>query len=142
MTSGLFHIYFHGGRMATFKTFEEIDAWQRSRELTSRIYRITSEGRFSKDFGLKDQIRRASVSIMSNIAEGFERSGTGEFTQFLATAKGSAGEVRAQLYVALDQGYVTQAVFETLSGASSQISRMISGLMSYLRKSGVKGTKF
>ncbi len=128
--------------MATFKTFEEIDAWQRSRELTSRIYRITSEGRFSKDFGLKDQIRRASVSIMSNIAEGFERSGTGEFTQFLATAKGSAGEVRAQLYVALDQGYVTQAVFETLSGASSQISRMISGLMSYLRKSGVKGTKF
>jgi four helix bundle protein len=128
--------------MATFKRFEDIDAWQKARELTSRIYRITGQGDFSKDYGLKDQIRRASVSIMSNIAEGFERSGTGEFAQFLATAKGSAGEVRSQLYVALDQDYITKATFEPLYGSVTQISRMISGLMSYLRKSGIKGTKF
>jgi four helix bundle protein len=128
--------------MASFKKFEDITAWQKSRELTSRIYRITGQGQFSKDFGLKDQIRRASVSIMSNIAEGFERSGTGEFTQFLATAKGSAGEVRSQLYVALDQDYITKTDFEFLHGGVTQISRMISGLMSYLRRSGVKGTKY
>jgi four helix bundle protein len=128
--------------MATFKKFEDISAWQKSRELTREIYCVTGQGSFAKDFGLKDQIRRASVSIMSNIAEGFERSGTGEFTQFLATAKGSAGEVRSQLYVALDQGYITKATFEVLTGGATQISRMISGLMSYLRRSGVKGTKF
>ena len=86
--------------MATFKTFEDIEAWQRSRALTKSIYKVTSQGTFARDFGLRDQIRKASVSIMSNIAEGFERSGTKEFIQFLATAKGSAGEVRAQLYVA------------------------------------------
>ena len=79
---------------------------------------------------------------MSNIAEGFERSGTGEFTQFLATAKGSAGEVRSQLYVALDQGYLQQSVFDTLSASATEISRMLSGLMSYLRRSGIRGTKF
>src|SRR6185503_14984057 len=90
--------------MATFKTFEDIEAWQQSRKLTKSIYEITSQGTFARDFVLHDQIRKASVSIMSNIAEGFERSGTKEFIQFLATAKGSAGEVRAQSYVALDQG--------------------------------------
>ena len=128
--------------MATFKTFEDIDAWQRSRELTNLIYKVTAEGAFSKDYGLKDQIRRASVSIMSNIAEGFERSGTGEFAHFLATAKGSAGEVRSQLYVALDQGYINAAVFGPMIASVSQISKMLSGLMSYLRNSGVKGTRF
>jgi four helix bundle protein len=81
--------------MATFKTFEDIEAWQRSRELTNSIYKVTSRGRFARYFGLRNQIRKASVSIMSNIAEGFERSGTREFIQFLATAKGSAGEVSA-----------------------------------------------
>jgi four helix bundle protein len=128
--------------MANFKNFEQIEVWQKSRELTNLIYRVTAEGGFSKDFGLKDQIRKASVSIMSNIAEGFERSGTGEFTQFLAIAKGSAGEVRSQLYVALDQKYLTSNVFETLYGKVLQISKMTSGLMSYLRRSGIKGTKF
>lgn len=128
--------------MASFKTFEEIEAWQKSRELTKQVYKITAEGTFARDYGLKDQIRRAAVSIMSNIAEGFERSGTGEFTQFLATAKGSAGEVRSQLYVALDQGYLQQSVFNTLSASATEISRMVSGLMSYLRRSGIRGTKF
>jgi four helix bundle protein len=80
--------------MATFKKFEEIECWKRARELTRRIYKISSKAAFARDFGLKDQIRRASVSVMSNIAEGYDRSGTGEFVQFLATAKGSAAEVR------------------------------------------------
>ncbi len=79
---------------------------------------------------------------MSNIAEGFERSGTGEFNQFLSTAKGSAGEVRSQLYVALDQEYFSTAIFDRLSKQTTEIGRMISGLMTYLRKSGIKGTKF
>jgi four helix bundle protein len=79
---------------------------------------------------------------MSNIAEGFERSGTGEFTQFLAMAKGSAGEVRSQLYVALDQRYLSENEFEMLCNSVREISQMISGLMSYLRSSGIKGTKF
>ena len=128
--------------MATFKTLEQISAWQQSRQLTKQIYMVTSQGTFAKDYALKDQIRRASVSIMSNIAEGFERSGTGEFNQFLSTAKGSAGEVRSQLYVALDQGYITNNAFEELCANVLQISRMISGLMGYLRRSGLKGTKF
>ena len=119
--------------MATFKTFEDIEPWQRSRELTKAIYEVTSQGTFASDFGLKDQIRKASVSIMSNIAEGFERSGNKEFIQFLATAKGSAGEVRAQLYVALDQGYVEQSVLRELSQSATKISMMLSGLMRYLR---------
>jgi four helix bundle protein len=82
------------------------------------------------------------VSIMSNIAEGFERDGTGEFNQFLAIAKGSAGEVRSQLYVALDQEYMTRDVFDELYAKALQVSRMIGGLMGYLRGSGFKGTKF
>jgi four helix bundle protein len=128
--------------MATFQSFEEIEAWRKARVLTRRIYLVTDQGKFSKDFGLRDQIRRASVSIMSNIAEGCERSGNGEFGQFLAMAKGSAGEVRAQLYVAFDQGYLERNVFEELLGTAAQISRMLNGLMSYLRKSDLAGTKY
>jgi four helix bundle protein len=128
--------------MATFKTFEEIAAWQKARELTKEIYSVTARGDFARDYDLRNQIRRASVSIMSNVAEGFGRSGTGEFNQFLSMAKGSAGEVRSQLYVALDQSYLSLAAFDTLVAQTTQISRMISGLMAYLRKSGIKGTKF
>src|SRR5688572_18943544 len=128
--------------MATFKTFEDIEAWQRSRALTRSIYNVTSQGTFARDFGLRNQIRKASVSIMSNIAEGFERSGTREFIQFLATAKGSAGEVRAQLYVALDQGYVEQAIFDDVSQSIIKISMMLSGLITYLSRTDFKGTKY
>jgi four helix bundle protein len=128
--------------MATFTTFEEIGAWQKARQLTKELYRLTSTGPFAKDYDLRNQIRRAAVSIMSNIAEGFERSGTGEFNQFLATAKGSAGEVRSQLYVAIDQNYLSEAVFGRLREEATEISRMIGGLMIYLRKSGIKGTKY
>ena len=128
--------------MPTFRSIEDIEAWQRARALTREIYRTSNVGRFAKDFGLRDQIQRAAVSIMSNIAEGFERSGSGEFAQFLSIAKGSTGEVRSQLYVALDQEYVTQAEFERLIAGVNETARMISGLMSYLRGSSIKGVKY
>lgn len=131
-----------GVNVSTFKSFEEINAWQRARDLTRRIYQISSEGHFARDYGLRDQMRRACISIMSNIAEGHERSGTKEFVQFLSVAKGSVGEVRSQLYIALDQEYISVATLEQLSGEAMEISRMLSGLMKYLRKAGMKGTKY
>lgn len=127
--------------MSKFETFEDIQSWQLARELTRAIYAISNEGTFAKDFGLRDQIRRASVSILSNIAEGFERGSNKEFIQFLYIAKGSSGEVRAQLYVAFDQAYISQLTFEQLSKKTTEISRMISGLISYLNKSSYKGEK-
>jgi four helix bundle protein len=128
--------------VSTFKSFEEINAWQKARELTKRIYQIFAEGQFARDYGLRDQMRRACISIMSNIAEGYERSGTKEFAQFLSVAKGSVGEVRSQLYVALDQKYISETMFEQLTGEATEISRMLSGLMKYLRKAGMKGSKY
>ena len=128
--------------MATFKKFEEIECWKRARQLTRRVYSITNEPAFAQDFGLKDQIRRASVSVMSNIAEGYDRSGTAEFVHFLTTAKGSASEVKCQLYVAIDQGYIQEDCFEELSELATETGSMVAGLMRYLRGSGYKGTKF
>ncbi len=97
--------------MSKIEKFEDIEAWKMAREITKMIYQISSSGNFSKDFALVNQIRRASVSILSNIVEGFERNGDKEFIQFLTIAKGSCGEVRAQLYVALDQNYVDEEQF-------------------------------
>src|SRR5688572_30296581 len=94
-------------KMATVKTFEGLEVWQHARKLVKEIYGVSNRGPFSKDFGLRDQLRRASISILSNIAEGFERSGNKEFAHFLFMAKGSAGELRAQLYVALDLAYIS-----------------------------------
>lgn len=128
--------------MSTFQRFTDIEAWQKARELTCAIYRVSNRGSFSKDFGLRGQIRDASVSAMSNIAEGFERNGTAEFIQFLAIAKGSAAEVASQLYVASDQGYVTKEEFNRLMVLAGETSRKIGGLMSYLRRSGIKGVKY
>ena len=128
--------------MATISKFEDIEAWQLAREMTKMIYAISNDGAFARDFGLRDQIRRASVSIMSNIAEGFERGGDKEFFQFVSLAKGSSGEVRAQLYVALDAGYIDQQTFSRLSDIATQINRMLAGLMKYLRSSELKGSKY
>ena len=128
--------------MATFKRFEEIESWKRARKLTNRIYHISNQGAFARDFTLKDQVRRACVSIMSNIAEGYDRSGTREFVQFLATAKGSAAEVRCQLYIALDQGYIDEANFVELAREALETQLLIGGLMNYLRRSGYKGQKY
>jgi four helix bundle protein len=94
------------------KKFEDMIAWQKARKLTSDIYRVTGRGKFASDYGLKDQIRRAAVSSMSNLAEGFERGGLVEFHSFLAIAKGSCAELRTQLYVALDVGYLDQRSFD------------------------------
>ena len=124
------------------KKFEDLESWKKARSLTNKVYEATAAGGFSRDFGLKDQIRRASISILSNIAEGFERGGDKEFLQFLAVAKGSCGEVRSQLYIAVDQGYLSQDLFEKLVNHAGEIGRMISGLMKYLRNSELKGSKY
>lgn len=128
--------------MARIERFEDIESWQKARELTRMVYEMTQEGAFARDFGLRDQIRRAAVSIMSNIAEGFGRGGNREFIQFMATAKGSASEVQAQLYVALDAGYITQEQFELLYGTVESTARLIGGFMRYLQSSDQKGHKY
>ena len=118
--------------MATITRFEEIEAWQTARELTRQIYTLTRVGQFARDFGLSDQMRRAAVSILSNIAEGFESRTTGLFKEYLGRAKASAGELRAQIYVALDAGYLVQAEFEILFELCDKCSRQISRFMQYL----------
>ena len=97
--------------MSRIERFEDLIAWQKARKLTCEIYQITRQGAFVKDFGLSNQIQRASVSIMSNIAEGFERGSNKEFIQFLYIAKGSCGEVRSQIYIAFDQRYISENDF-------------------------------
>ena len=94
--------------MARVNRFEDLEAWKIAREIVRAVYGVSQNERFARDYGLKDQIRRSSVSIMSNIAEGFERDGDREFANFLSIAKGSAGETRSLLYVALDQNYISE----------------------------------
>lgn len=126
----------------TFESFEDIEAWRKARILANEIFVLTCQDAFSKDFDLKNQIRASSGSIMDNIAEGFERNGKAEFINFLSIAKGSAGEVRSQLYRALDRNYIDETKFNCLKSNVLEISKMISNLMSYLRKSDYKGTKY
>ena len=128
--------------MATFKKFEDIEGWQKARQLTREVYRKSKIGPLSKDYGLKDQMRRAAVSVMSNIAEGFERGGTREFVHFLSIAKGSLGELEAQLYVARDQNYIDDDEFASLKALARSTKLIIGGLMSYLRQSRLKGAKY
>ena len=128
--------------MATVERFEEIEAWKKARELTKEVYACSGTGKFAKDYGLRDQIRRAAVSIMSNIAEGFERGGSAEFSQFLSIAKGSAGEVEAQLYVAFDQEYINKEQFESIKDMASSTKKLIAGFMNYLKRSKLKGQKY
>jgi four helix bundle protein len=124
------------------KNFEDLNVWKQARQLTQEVYRLTKTEKFLKDFGLRDQIRRAAISVMSNIAEGFERGGNQEFVQFLYVAKASCGEVRSQLYVSLDQGYATANESEKLIQLFRRLSSMISNLITYLRESDMKGEKF
>jgi len=128
--------------MDAIERFEDIEAWKRARVMTRKIYALSRTGPFSRDFGLKDQMRRASVSSMSNIAEGFERDGTQEFFHFLSMAKGSIGEVRSQLYVALDEGYITKDEFVDLYRDAEGIGKMTAAFMAYLQRSEWRGTKF
>src|SRR5512132_230357 len=124
------------------KQFEDLEVWQEARRLTQTVYRLTKAEKFSKDFALRDQVQRAAVSVMSNIAEGFERGGNQEFIQFLYVAKASCGEVRSQLYVALDQSYVAPKDCDDASKSFRRLSIMISNLIDYLKRSGLKGSKY
>src|SRR5689334_1039115 len=128
--------------MAKITKFEDIESWKRARRFTNEIYKITGAGKFERDFGLRDQIRRAAVSVLSNIAEGFERGGDNEFLQFLSMAKASCGEARAQLYIALDQNYISATDFNALSNSANEVSQLIAGLMKYLRQSTLRGSKY
>ena len=127
--------------MAKITRFEDLIAWQKSRELCKNIYRVTKIEPFAKDFGLVKQIRGAAVSAMSNIAEGFERGRRAEFHQFLSTAKGSNGEVRSQLYVALDSGYISEQDFETLLQITEEAGRVINGLRASIVENPNSGFK-
>lgn len=114
--------------MAKIDRFEDLIAWQKARDLTRTVYQTSRQGAFGKDFGLAGQIQRAAVSIMSNVAEGFERGGRAEFHQFLSTAKASCAEVRSLLYVACDVGYIDKSTSENLFGLAREVARIIGGL--------------
>ncbi len=124
------------------KYFEGLEVWKLSRNLTNQVYGITKEKSFSKDFGLTEQIRRSAVSIMSNIAEGFERGGNKEFIQYLYIAKGSCGELRSQLYVASDQNYITRQILEEMIKLSKIVSIKLNNLIQALKTSNLKGSKY
>jgi len=110
--------------------FQDLVVWQKARVLTAEIYQLTTQGPFARDFGLRDQIQRAAVSVMSNIAEGFERGSRAEFHQFLVIAKGSCAELRSQLYTALDVSYIDNETFERVSLLAEEVSRILGGLRS------------
>lgn len=128
--------------MAIAKKFEELNVWVKAKELSIMIYKVTNEEKINKDYGLKDQLRRASISIISNIAEGFERNGNKEFIQFLSLAKGSAGEIRAQLIIAYELQYISESNFTALNELVIEVSKMLSGLINYLKTTELKGTKY
>jgi four helix bundle protein len=119
--------------MATIKRFEEIEAWINARKLTKMIYELTNSSLFSKDYGLKDQIRRSAISVMSNIAEGFESHTQAMSADYLGRAKGSAGELRSQLYISLDCGYIREDDFNHAFSLAEQISKQLYRLIAYLK---------
>jgi four helix bundle protein len=120
--------------MSRVERFEDLIAWQKARELTRCIYAVTGQGSFAKDPGLTNQLRRAVVSVMANIAEGFERGGRPEFHQFLSTAKGSCAEVRSHLYVALDTGHLGQPEFERVLALAEEVARVVGGLRASVQR--------
>jgi four helix bundle protein len=124
------------------KYFEDLEVWRLSRNLTNQVYKITKEKGFSKDFGLIEQIRRSAVSIISNIAEGFERGGNKEFIQYLYVAKGSCGELRSQLYVAFDQNYITRQTLKEMIELAKIVSIKLNNLIQALKASNLKGSKY
>ena len=128
--------------MATFKNFEDIEAWQKARELCKEINNHTKKQNFSKDFGLVNQIKNSSGSVMDNIAEGFEREGKKEFSQFLSIAKGSCGETQSQLYRAYDNALINENEFQKTYQTANETKAKITGLMNYLKASEIKGIKY
>jgi four helix bundle protein len=128
--------------MASIKRFEDFEAWKKARVLRSAIRTVTRKEPFCRDYKFCAQIVDAALSVMSNIAEGFERDGNSEFRQHLYIAKGSIGEVRSQLYAALDNGYIDQATFDRLTEQATEVGRLISGFIQYLDESTLRGKKF
>lgn len=128
--------------MAKIERFEDLQCWQRARELSKNVYAITKIGDFVKDFEMKGQIRAASGSTMDNIAEGFDRGGRDEFKQFLTVAKGSTGEVKSELYRALDQQYIVEEKFKEMYEEADIISKQIDALRNYLLKTEIKGRRY
>ena len=118
--------------MGTIRRFEDLDVWKTSRRLTNEVYECTAKKRFDRDFGLRDQIQRAAISVMSNIAEGFESRTQSLFIDFLGRARGSAAEVRSQLYLAFDLDYITQDEFDSAYDLAEKASRQIYRLIEYL----------
>ena len=118
--------------MSAITRFEEIESWKTARQLTNSVYAHTNQAGFNRDFGLRDQIRRASVSVMSNIAEGFESRTDMQFINFLGMGRASAGEVRAQLYIALDQKYITDEQFQETFAVAQTCARQIANFIKYL----------
>ena len=113
--------------------FEDIEAWKKARELAKGIYHATSKGDFAKDYSLRDQIRRASISVMNNIAEGYARQTSKEFIQFLYIALGSTAEVQSQLYLAQDLGYISNEEFNEIYELTSETAKLVTGFIKYLR---------
>ena len=128
--------------MSTIQQFEDLEIWQLARRISKEIYLLTKKELFRKDYSLVDQIRRSSGSAMDNIAEGFERDGNKEFKYYLSISKGSAGEMRSQLYRALDEEYITKDEFDTVYTKLIELSRKIKSFMNYLTSSDYKGQKF
>ena len=128
--------------MATINKFEELEIWQLAREYARRIWLLTCEPPFSKDYKLRDQINDAAGSSMDNIAEGFERGGKQEFINFLSISKGSCGESRSQLYRAYDRNYITKEILDELAAMSETIISKTANMINYLNKSEYRGLKF
>lgn len=128
--------------MATIKRFEDLEVWKKARILANDVWEIINDGSLSKDFKLRDQLNSSSGSVMDNIAEGFERSSRLEFINFLSISKGSAGEVRSQLYRAIDRKHISQDKFQELFDKTEEIGKMLGGFIDYLNESEIKGKKF
>lgn len=128
--------------MATIRTFKELDVWKMSVELSKMVYDLSSKGNFSRDFPLQNQIKKAAISVASNIAEGFEREGNKELIQFLAIAKGSTAEVQTQLHIAFEVGHITRDEFGQVDRQCTDVLKLLSGFMRYLKSSPMDGNKF
>ncbi len=125
--------------MATYESFEELEVWKLAMDLCTEVYSITNKDAFSKDFGLKDQIRRCSVSVPSNIAEGHERDSKNQFIYFLTIAKGSCGELKTQLMIARNLKYIDENTYLQLANKSTLIGKQLGGFINYLKS--FKGKK-
>jgi four helix bundle protein len=128
--------------MGTIKKFEELEVWKKSMTLTNIVYSLTKQSEFCKDYYLANQLRKTSISIASNIAEGFERDGNRELINFLYIAKGSCGELRCQLNIAYNQNYLNQEQFQESHNMAMQISISLNKFIIYLKESDIKGIKY